>query len=346
MSLVGFLNQTFPDGYSLIANPLDHGDNRLAAVTSGATFPEGARLVQFDGRSWRTNEFVAGSWTEPDWTMPLGEGALLFLPPEAGGGTHVWTGEVIQGELQSFIPAGRSLRASLVPVRGLLSTDLFFPKVPGTKIFRVDATGQFVLAATCTGEGWEPEEPRFLAAEAFLVEAPHPFVWSRPFYASPPDDPAPPIQFTVQPQSLQVAPGETFRLTAQAEREDGVELRYQWQLDGHDLPDATGPELVVAEAGPEHLGHYWVRVMSSARWAWSALAEVTWRGLPRPRMTIQRDGARVRLMVDASAAEAVDVEFSTDLVNWFPLSQAPGQIPTVETMDAAEGRRFYRARLR
>src|SRR5207253_2678613 len=99
--------------------------------------------------------------------------------------------------LDNYVPAGKSLRASVVPQGGLLSTDLKFPRIQDVKIFRVDSNGVFVLAATYMAEGWEPQEPSFAVAEAFMVEAPVGFLWHQDY----PGFPGNPLSISQQPQS-------------------------------------------------------------------------------------------------------------------------------------------------
>jgi hypothetical protein len=62
-----------------------------------------------------------------------------------------------------------------------------FPKVVGTKIYKVDkATGQFVLSGTCKETGWAPQEPVLNVGEGFYVDSPREIVWKRVFEVNPP----------------------------------------------------------------------------------------------------------------------------------------------------------------
>ena len=142
---VGYANVSFHAGYALVANPLSNQANRVDQIFS-PSLVEGTQLIKFDGGNWVTNEFVAGSWTIPEMTLSPGEAAVLRSPAEW---PHPWAGSILQGNLKVLIPAGGSVRSSLVPQAGKLSEVLQFPKIVGTKIYRVDNnSGQFVLRAT------------------------------------------------------------------------------------------------------------------------------------------------------------------------------------------------------
>src|SRR5437773_2245051 len=175
---VGFVNVSISGQRAqLIANPLSNRANRLDQIlTQMSPVPEGTKLVTFDGRNWLTNEYLQSAWTFPEITLSPGGGALLFSSTNR---VQSWAGSVLQGELKVWIPAGGSLRSSLVPQSGKLSEVLLFPKVRGTKIYNVDDSGQLILRATCSDTGWEPEEPTLTVGESFYVDAPHEFAWSR-----------------------------------------------------------------------------------------------------------------------------------------------------------------------
>src|SRR5262245_24219100 len=251
---LGYLNVGINHPVQLIANPLSAWANRIDQVLT-ARIPEGTKLVTFDGRNWLTNEYLRSGWTFPEITLSPGGGALLFGPTNW---TLTLVGAVEQGELKVLIPAGGSIRSSPVPLSGKLSERLLFPKVIGTKIYSVDDSGQLVLRATCSDNGWEPEEPSFYAGESFYVEAPHEFVWSRAF-AGEGDSPTNiAFQITKQPRNQQLSPGDCLLLEVEASSTN--RLSYQWQFNGNDISNAIEPTLDISQAGPEHFGKYWVKI--------------------------------------------------------------------------------------
>jgi hypothetical protein len=343
---VGYVNVTLTEGCKLIGNPLSKGANRLAELLKDPSLPDGTRLIKFDGRDWLTNEWWAGAWNLPDMTLSPGEAALVLSPRES---YQTWAGRVPTGELKVFVPAGLSLRSSMVPQEGLLSADLGFPRVPGTKIFRVDASGTPLLRATATTDRWEPEEPRIQVGEGLYIEAPEDFVWVRIFtvIGAPPP---PPVEFTAQPQSQQIKPGDTLTLTAQVDVPVGTFAEYQWQLNGNDILNATQPTLTIPNASAAHLGSYWVRVTLSSRLAVSELARVELASAELPRLAIQRTPGASSVTLSAQHVDGRKFawEFSMDLVNWSALSVTDSPSPPAEFLDsaaAAGAMRFYRVRL-
>jgi len=337
---VGYANVSINDRAQLICNPLSHMANRIDQVLTQV--PEGTTLVTFDGRNWLTNEYFQGAWTFPEITLSPGGGALLF---SSTNWTLTWAGSVLQGELKVWIPAGGSIRSSPVPVSGKLSEVLLFPKVIGTKIYNVDATGQLVLRATCGDAGWEPEEPTFLVGQSFYVDAPREFVWSRAFVSivvGNDGDSATntAIRITKQPQSQQINPGDFLLLEVEANG-----LSYQWQINGEDIPNATEPTLAIPQARPEHFGKYWVKIWDERSWVWSDIAEVS--SIP-PRLTIEQDsqGRGMVLISQGTAGRKSAIEISTDLIQWTELGGGESIDPdTVLDRWTSQTARFYRLRL-
>ena len=338
VAAVGYINVTFGQHPQLIANPLSDRANRIDQVLKWA--PEGTRLVTFDGRNWLTNEYLQGAWTFPEITLSPGDGALLFSPTNW---LETWVGSVLQGELKVWIPAGGSLRSSLVPQSGKLSERLLFPKVIGTKIYNVDDTGQLVLRATCGDAGWEPEEPTINVGESFYVEAPREFVWSRASVVDSSDSPtATAIRITNQPRNQQISPGDFLSLAVEASSTN--RLYYQWQINGNDIVNATEPNLVIPQAGPEHFGKYWVKIWDGCSWVRSDIAEVSSLA---PRLTIEQDSQRRGMVLSSQGTSGRKaIEFSTDLIQWTELGGTESIGPDA-VLDRWSGQaaRFYRLRL-
>jgi len=336
---IGYVNVTLDQRPQLIANQLSHLANRIDQVMPRP--PEGTKIVTFDGRNWLTNEYQ-GTWTYPENTLSPGQGALIISPTNW---THTGVGEILQGELKVWIPAGGSLRSSPVPLSGKLSELLLFPKVAGTKIYKVDASGQLVLRATCSDAGWEPDEPTLYVAESFYVEAPHEFVWSRAFAAMDGDSPfATGIRILNQPQNQQISPGDTLSLAV----ETSGSFEYQWQRNGEDIPNATEPTLVIPQAGLEHFGNYWVEIWDGRSWVWSDIAVVQAASPPAPRLTIEQDHQRRGLVLvsEGTSGRKPAMEVSTDLIQWTELKGTePIDAQSVLHRWTSQPARYYRLRL-
>ncbi|MCL4178994.1 MAG: hypothetical protein KJ072_14780 [Verrucomicrobia bacterium] len=74
---IGFYRRHLPAGRSLVANQLDHGDNRVARLF--ADLPIGTVLSKWDvsTQSPVENVLLPGGWTLPDMTLHPGEGAVI-----------------------------------------------------------------------------------------------------------------------------------------------------------------------------------------------------------------------------------------------------------------------------
>ena len=343
--VVAYVNVSINHRAQLICNPLSHMANRIDQLQSLAELPEGTRLVTFDGRNWSTNEYLQGAWTLPEITLSPGGGALLFGPTNR---VLTWAGSVLQGELKVLIPAGGSLRSSPALLSGKLSERLLFPKVTGTKIYNVDDSGQLVLRATCSDTGWEPEEPTLTVAETFYVDAPHEFIWSLAFVAdSAGDSPtATAIRILKQPQSQQISLGDTLSL--EVETSSTNSLRYQWQINGEDILNATEPTLFIPQSSSEHLGKYWVKIWDEKSWVWSDIAVVQAAGPIVPRLMIDQDPQRrgVVLISQGTSGRQAAIEVSTDLIQWTELGGTEPMGPdAVLDRWTSQVARFYRLRL-
>ncbi len=178
-NVIGYLNSAYPEGYALIANQLEAEDNSVYQLMPLP--PDGTELVKLESQGWRTNVFNSTwmGWKYPDMTLVPGEAALLY---STAYWTQTWVGRILESEYEIQVPAGASLRSSPIPQSGRLSGLLQFPRIVGTRIYRIDSsTGGFVLRATCTEAGWEPEDPVLLTGEGFYIEAPQEFLWKRTF---------------------------------------------------------------------------------------------------------------------------------------------------------------------
>ena len=179
-SSVGFIKVTVPVGYSLIANPLDAGDNSIGALFP--QMPDGTVIYKLGGSppQYSYNAYERG-WTDPSQTLKPGEGAFFHNPgPEPL--TLVFVGEVLQGKTAHAIPQGFSIRSSLVPLAGPLDTVLDFPIENGDTVYRFRCASNpngYSLHAYEFGQ-WS-SSPYIGIGEAFFVNKVAPAVWSKSF---------------------------------------------------------------------------------------------------------------------------------------------------------------------
>src|SRR5688500_5525594 len=79
VNMVGYINQSIPAGFSMIANQLNNSpDNRIATLFPAPA--DGTRIYKFDGTGFIIMDYVDGQWSAQALTETLGpgEGAYIF----------------------------------------------------------------------------------------------------------------------------------------------------------------------------------------------------------------------------------------------------------------------------
>ncbi|MEO6183948.1 MAG: hypothetical protein ABIP71_12760 [Verrucomicrobiota bacterium] len=182
-NLIGYATQTLPPGFSMVANPLRASDNSIAALFPN--MPEATTLCKFDPHLFRLNNNAVknGHWTKPDEELLPGEGAIVFNPTN-NFKTVNFSGEFVQGQLVNPIPAGLSIRSSLVPQAGRLHSDLGLAMAEGDAIHLFDRDQQKYVVHPFSAKEWEINEPAVAVGEAFWIGKTNPGNWVRQFEVS------------------------------------------------------------------------------------------------------------------------------------------------------------------
>lgn len=177
-NIIGYAAITLPPGFSLIANPLESPSNSVSSLFVG--WPDDTTLNKFDTRLFRlsANEIKRGKWANATETLAPGEGAVFFNPT-SDYKTHSFVGTVPLGNLSIPVPAGFSLRSSLVPQLGHLVDDLRFPIAEGDVIHLFDRDGQKYLVHPFENGKWTAGPPVLGVGEAFWVAKTEPGNWAR-----------------------------------------------------------------------------------------------------------------------------------------------------------------------
>jgi hypothetical protein len=177
-NVIGYASIMLPPGFSLIANPLDSPSNSVSALFTG--WPDGTTLNKFDTRFFRlsANEVKADKWANPTETLAPGEGAVFFNPT-SDYKSHSFVGTVTLGALSVPVPAGFSLRSSLVPQPGHVVDDLKFPIAEGDVIHLFDRDGQKYSVHPFANGKWTAGPPIVGVGEAFWVAKTEPGNWAR-----------------------------------------------------------------------------------------------------------------------------------------------------------------------
>lgn len=179
-NVVGYVSITLSPGFSLISNPLNAPSNAVEKLFSN--LPEGSTLHKFDTVLFRLNEnsFTRGKWSRPFETLAPGEGAIVQNPTPDHKRVD-FVGEVLQGDLSLTIPAGFSIRSSMLPLSGPLHPDLQFPIADGDVVHLYDREAQKYVIYSYQAGQWTPDVPVIRVAEAFWVGKTSPGTWTRNF---------------------------------------------------------------------------------------------------------------------------------------------------------------------
>jgi hypothetical protein len=174
VNAVGYVNVTFKKGFTLAANPLNATDNKVAALFASA--PDGTVIYKFTAAgTYDINGKDFGEFEKPNDTMVPGEGVFVLAPADF---TVTFVGEVPQGALKNSVPKGFSIKSSIVPQSGKLSTDLGFPAADGDFVY-LYRNGAYAISGYDFGE-WD-SEPTPAVAEAFFVNKAAAVDWNRNF---------------------------------------------------------------------------------------------------------------------------------------------------------------------
>ena len=181
VNAVGYVNKSIPSGFSIVANPLNNGDNKVSDVF-GAN-PGALTVYRFGDNGFSINSYDTDfeEWSSPDDTINPGEG--FFVNNGGDASTVTFVGEVPQGDLSNSLPAGFSIRSSQVPQAGKLGADLGFPVDEAVTVYQFGANGYSISSFDADFEEWD-SEPTVGVAEGFWVLRQSATNWTRKFSTS------------------------------------------------------------------------------------------------------------------------------------------------------------------
>jgi len=188
VNAVGYVNISIPTSataytYVIAANPLNGSpDNNLSTILP--TVPELTQLYFFRGGTFETYLYVGAWLLDTAWNP--GEAAFVELPPGTTDPTTLtFVGEVPQGHLENPVPTGYSLRSSIVPQAGKISTDLGYTPNDLDQVYLYHNGGYETFLYV--GGAWLPSEPPLEVGEGFFAEVLNgPAInWTRDFQVNP-----------------------------------------------------------------------------------------------------------------------------------------------------------------
>jgi len=186
INAVGFINVSAPQGFSMVANQLAGTANKISDILPAP--PVGTKVFKFNGTGFDVFEFLGAPFNtwfpSGDGTFDLGGGAFVSNP-SASPLTLTFVGEVPTGEVVNSLPAGFSIKSSMIPQAGALSSSLGFPASATDKVYLFNGTSYDVhelLGAPFNA--WFPSEPSVEVGEAFFVFKANAGNWTRNFTVS------------------------------------------------------------------------------------------------------------------------------------------------------------------
>jgi hypothetical protein len=176
VNVVGYVNRTFTVGLHMFSNPLMGEENTLGALLPNA--PIGTQVFTWENGSFVPHTFAGpAGWQPSDPELMPGEGAFLRTAAEFDA---TFVGEVMQGDLVTSLPAGLSIKSSMVPAAELL-TDIGFPAEQGDQVYYW-RNGGYVPTTYVSGLGaFQPVVDPPAVGEAFFVRKQNAADWTRNF---------------------------------------------------------------------------------------------------------------------------------------------------------------------
>jgi hypothetical protein len=183
INIVGYVNLSIPQGFSMIANQLNNSANNQLQTLFPAP-PNASFFYKFNGISYAIDDFTDGAWEgDTSGTMTMNPGEGIFINATAPF-TATFVGEV---QLSSSTPVahGFNIVSSAIPQQGFLDTDLGYG-TPGNAEFTYQFNGISYRINDFTDGAWEGDDggaaPTIKVGEAFWIYNPNPAkTWSRTF---------------------------------------------------------------------------------------------------------------------------------------------------------------------
>jgi hypothetical protein len=196
VNAVGYVNIPVVSGYQIVANPLNNSNNTLSVILPLGAANHNTKIYKFNPANSTFGapstfsfdpEDGTGLWF-PDVALNPGEGVFLFSPIAT---TLTFVGEVPQGTLSNPLPPNYSIRSSIVPQTGGISSALGLTAQNNDTVYFFNPAIQNYVAPftflfddeTNTGV-WSPSEPSPAVGQGFFFRNTSGIVgrsWNRTF---------------------------------------------------------------------------------------------------------------------------------------------------------------------
>jgi hypothetical protein len=193
VNAVGYVVKTIPaKGLALISNPLKAQNNSIAELFKGA--PAGTTVYKFDPAKGKfditsmddiDNAFLPADVAAK--TVVPGEGVFV-LNTTASPLSFTFVGEVEQGTLVNPLPAGLSIKSSMVPQKGT-PKDLGLVGEPGDIVYQFNPATQAYSTPSVFDDidnAWLPALKDLEVGDAFFLRKAKAGTWTRTFNVNTP----------------------------------------------------------------------------------------------------------------------------------------------------------------
>ncbi len=146
VNMVGYINLKINPGFSMIANQLKATPDNKITTLFGTALPNNSAIFKFTGTGYAVDSFIDGAWEGDDLNMTLnpGEGVFSYIPGTTAY-TNTFVGEVSVGTTANPIPAGFSVRSSVIPqslpLTGAPPAGLDYPIGNNDSVYQFTGTG-------------------------------------------------------------------------------------------------------------------------------------------------------------------------------------------------------------
>jgi hypothetical protein len=174
VNVVGYVNKSIPAGLTMVANPLKSTSDTLGSLIP--TAPNFSNFYKWNGAGFDIATFQFTAWDQPNITLNPGEGGFINTDTAF---TITFVGDVMQGDLVNPIPAGLSIRASMVPQAGTVEA-LGLTLGTFDNLYKWNGTG-YTIYTVLPGGAWDPAIPSIEIAESIFINANAATSWNRTF---------------------------------------------------------------------------------------------------------------------------------------------------------------------
>jgi len=178
LNIVGYVTVTNSPGLKIISNPLNSTNNTITSLFSDA--PALTKIFRFVGGAYVTSVNDPDDGWNNVFALNPGEGVFIQVPSQY---IKTYVGEVQLNSTNS-IPAGLSMRASVIPQAGLVQTDLLYPAAALDKVIKWTGTA-YSTSVNDPDDGWTPSQPSVAVGEGFFAQKSAAANWIRNFSVGP-----------------------------------------------------------------------------------------------------------------------------------------------------------------